>query len=336
MPHARPASFYLWGQPLFDRILARSWQLLEPTEAELQPDLLLPGSLNEPIIQGGGRVLSNVCTHRGARLLREPCARKNLRCAYHGRSFSPEGKLLGRPGFEDAPPSAEDLPSLPLHSFGPLQFTAIQPALPFPSQLQERLSFLPLENFHLDPAATRDYTVNAHFLLYLENYLEGLHIPFVHPALNQALDWKSYRMELFPGGSLQIGLANADGPAFELPPGHPDHGQRIAAYWYALHPCTLLNFYPWGLSVNRLLPEGPERTRIRYHSYVWKEELRGKGAGGALDQVELEDDAIVEEVQRGLRSRLYRGGLLSPRWEQGVAHLHRELDALLADPTDTL
>ena len=305
--------------------------MLEPTRAEMQPELLLPGSLNEPIIQGSGRVLSNVCPHRGARLLRAPCSRKNLRCSYHGRSYSPEGKLLARPGFEDAPPVQEDLPPLSIHLFGPLQFTAIQPARPFPPQLQDRLSFLPLSEFRLDPTATRDYTVHAHFLLYLENYLEGLHIPFVHPALNQALDWKAYRMELFPGGSLQIGLANADGPAFDLPPGHPDHGLRVAAYWYALHPCTLLNFYPWGLSVNRLLPEGPELTRIRYHSYVWKEELRGKGAGGALDQVELEDDAIVEEVQKGLRSRLYRGGLLSPRWEQGVAHLHSELDSLLAE-----
>jgi choline monooxygenase len=52
---------------------------------------------------------------------------------------------------------------------------------------------------------------------------------------------------------------------------------------------------------------------------------RHAGAGGALDRVEAEDEAVVEAVQRGVRSRLYHGGRYSPAQERGVHHFHRLL-----------
>ena len=58
----------------------------------------------------------------------------------------------------------------------------------------------------------------------------------------------------------------------------------------------------------------------------------GEGAGADLDQVELEDEAAVESVQRGLRSRLYRDGRYSPTHERGVHHFHRLLCELMAPP----
>ena len=55
----------------------------------------------------------------------------------------------------------------------------------------------------------------------------------------------------------------------------------------------------------------------------------GEGAGASLDRVEAEDEAIVEAVQRGVRSRLYERGRYSPTREQGVHHFHRLLTAAL-------
>jgi len=46
-------------------------------------------------------------------------------------------------------------------------------------------------------------------------------------------------------------------------------------------------------------------------------------AGDALDRVEMEDEAIVQQVQRGVRSRFYRRGRYSPTRERGVHHFHR-------------
>jgi len=42
-----------------------------------------------------------------------------------------------------------------------------------------------------------------------------------------------------------------------------------------------------------------------------------------LVQVELEDEAIVAAVQRGVRSRFYRQGRYSPARERGTHHFHR-------------
>jgi choline monooxygenase len=87
----------------------------------------------------------------------------------------------------------------------------------------------------------------------------------------------------------------------------------------------MLNFYPWGLSLNLVAPRGLARTRVLFRSYVWDPALLDTGAGAALDQVEAEDEAIVEAVQRGVRSRFYHHGRYSPTRERGVHHFHRLL-----------
>ena len=147
----------------------------------------------------------------------------------------------------------------------------------------------------------------------------------MHAALNAAVDYASYATELFRYASLQVALAAPGEPAFELPPASPDHGRRVAAYYWWLFPNLMLNFYPWGLSVNLVQPDGPGRTRVAFRSYVGDAALLGAGAGAALDRVEQEDEAIVQAVQRGVRARLYRGGRYSPTRERGVHHFHRLL-----------
>jgi choline monooxygenase len=100
---------------------------------------------------------------------------------------------------------------------------------------------------------------------------------------------------------------------------------RVAAYYWWIFPNLMLNFYPWGLSVNLVQPEAINRTRVAFRSYVWDESKLDKGAGAALHQVEMEDEAIVEAVQRGTGSRLYRKGRYSPTRELGTHHFHRLL-----------
>ena len=56
--------------------------------------------------------------------------------------------------------------------------------------------------------------------------------------------------------------------------------------------------------------------------------MLGKGAGGDLDKVELEDQDIVEATQRGISSKSYDRGRYSPTKEKGVHHFHRILTEL--------
>lgn len=329
-------------QPLqYERVLARSWQWLSDLHdlaapGSLRPETLLPGSLNEPLLlsrDAGGalRCLSNVCTHRGNLLVHEPCSgAAQIRCGYHSRRFELDGRMVFMPEFQQAlnfPRPCDDLPRLDLRDWGGQGFVALEDPLDsfdaFFGPALQRLHWLPLQDFRLDVNRSRDYEFDAHWALYVENYLEGLHIPFVHPGLTRTLDLSQYRYELHDWSNLQLAVARADETAFELPPGAAEYGQRIAAYYWWVFPNLMLNFYPWGLSLNQVLPVGPARTRVRFRSYVWKPELLGSGAGGALDEVEMEDEAVVMTVQQGLRSRFYRHGRYSPTREQGVHHFHR-------------
>lgn len=333
-------------ETLVERVLAPSWQPLEPAEAATPPGWVrpfawLPGSVDEPLLavrdaDGPLRVLSNVCTHRGNLLVEEPGPRTGIRCGYHGRSFALTGRLLHAPEFQGAagfPSAADSLASLPLAGWGALTFAALPgPARSFEQAVgagRARLGPLTPEG-RFEPSRSRDYEVKASWIAYVDNYLEGLHIPYVHAALAEALDVGAYRTELLDGGVLQVGIARPGEPVFVPPVGSPDAGQAVGAYYLWLWPNVMLNLYPWGLSLNVVLPEGPERTRVRFRTYVRDSALLDQGAGAGLDRVEHEDEAVVESVQRGLGSRLYERGRYSPSREQGVHAFHRLLAAALA------
>jgi len=345
-----PSALYhdpVWFDHLRDRVFARGWHLVGDAAAvaapgDVWPFTLLEGCLGEPLVLtrdegGAAHCLSNVCTHRGNLVVEGAGRCQTLRCRYHGRRFGLDGAFLSMPEFDGAvgfPTAADSLPRVAVGSWGPLVFASLDPLAGFDDFIgpaRERLGWLPLETFRFDPATSVDYDVGANWALYCDNYLEGFHIPFVHAALTAALDFPSYRTELFEWSSLQVGVAAEGEPAFAPPAGHPDHGQAVAAYYFYLFPATMLNFYPWGLSVNIVEPRGPARTRVAFRSYVWRPELRGAGAGADLHRVEMEDEAVVEATQRGVRSRLYDRGRYSPTMERGVHHFHRLLARCVDD-----
>jgi phenylpropionate dioxygenase-like ring-hydroxylating dioxygenase large terminal subunit len=166
-----------------------------------------------------------------------------------------------------------------------------------------------------EPSRSRDYAIDAHWALYVENYLEGFHIPFVHAGLGEIVDYGNYSSELFRHSNLQLA--------------HGKDGAIAARYWW-IFPNLMLNFYPWGLSLNLVEPQGIGSTRVAFRSFVWDESKLDAGAGSCLDRVEAEDEAIVQAVQRGVRSRLYRRGRYSPTRERGVHHFHRLLCEFLS------
>jgi len=328
----------LWPR-VREAVFASAWHWLGPLDAvaepgSLAPHDLLPGLLDEALLlarDGAGtlRCLSNVCTHRANRLIDAPCKAEHIRCGYHARRFDLDGRMRFMPGFEGAcqfPSSSDDLPQVALGDWAGHAFTSLNPRWPLArwlGDMRQRLAWLPMHTWRADDSRSRSFEFDAHWALYVENYLEGLHIPHVHPGLNQALDMAHYRYELGTAHVLQLALARDGEAAFAPPPASPDHGQRVAAYYVWLFPNLMFNVYPWGLSVNVVQPLSPTRTRVLFRSFVADASLLGQGAGGALDPVEMEDEAVVLRVQSGIRSRLYNKGRYSPQHERGTHHFHR-------------
>ena len=324
-----------------DRVFARTWQWAGDSTrvkaaGHVLPFNLLEGCLDEPLVlvaddNATVRCLSNVCTHRGAIVVEGEGHLKTLRCRYHGRRFGLDGKFNAMPEFETTvgfPSSKDDLVQLPLERFGPLLFTGISPAFPFEEWIEPvraRVGWMPLDSFLRDKVGSHDYLINANWALYCDNYLEEFHIPYVHPGLAEKLDYSGYRTERFRYGNLQLGVAKGAAQAFDLPAEHPDYGQRIAAFYFWLFPNLMLNFYPWGLSLNVVTPLSAGRCRVTFQSYVWRPELLDEGAGAGLHNVEMEDEEVVESVQRGVRSRIYERGRYSERREVGTHHFHELL-----------
>ncbi|HRI29523.1 MAG TPA: aromatic ring-hydroxylating dioxygenase subunit alpha [Chitinophagales bacterium] len=344
-----PAWFYRSAhvfEQLREKVFTYTWQFIgdtrmAPLNETVYPFTLLEHFIDEPMLltrckNGQLHNLSNVCTHRANLLVHHPAAVNKVVCKYHGRRFGLEGNFESMPEFKEAlgfPRPCDNLHTYPLQTWEQFLFTAIQPAYPLQpviAKMQQRIGFLPLADFVYDSRTSRDYLVQAHWALYCDNYLEGFHIPFVHKDLNSALDYGSYAVELHDYFVLQIGYADKGTQTFVLPPSHPDYGKHVAAYYYWLFPNTMLNFYPWGLSVNVVKPISMQRTRVSFLTYVYDEHLFAQGAAALIDKVEREDEFVVEGVQRGLQSRAYTTGRYSPAREGGVHHFHRLLAQFLA------
>jgi choline monooxygenase len=331
-----------------ERIFARTWQWLGDLAAVAQPEslaprVLLPGLLDEPLLlardaDGVLRCLSNVCTHRGNLLVQASCKAGQIRCGYHSRRFDLAGRMTFMPEFQEAkdfPSPADDLPRPSFATWANHAFAGVHPAAPFDQffgAIIARCGWMPIERFAFDAARSRDYVVNAHWALYVENYLEGFHIPFVHAGLNEAVDYGSYASELHRFSNVQRALAKPGEAAFDIASGSPDCGQRVAAYYWWVFPNLMFNFYPWGLSINTVQPEALDRTRVAFRCYVGDASKLDTGAGAGLDRVEMEDEAIVEAVQRGVRSRFYRRGRFSPARERGVHHFQRLVSEFISTP----
>jgi len=330
---------------LQDQVLPRTWQWVGNDrklfdKATARPLQLLPGSLNEPLLLTRGkdqqvRCLSNVCTHRANLLLSGAQDCRGLSCGYHGRRFDLTGQMLSMPEFDsvaDFPAASDNLPQVPTAAWAEQRFVSLDPACSLQALLDpvsRTLGEMPVHEFRYEASLTREYVVGAHWALYVDNYLEGFHIPYVHPELARSVDFQSYDVELFEWASLQRAQPRPGELAFERSYSAADCGKPAAAYYFWLFPNTMLNFYPWGLSVNIVHPLTVDQCKVEFHSFLWRPELLELGAGGSLDKVQREDELVVEGVQAGIRSRLYQRGRYSPKRESAVHHFHRLLSQAL-------
>ena len=285
------------------------------------------------------RSFSGVCRHRAGPVACGMGNARSLRCAYHGWTYGLDGQLLATPEFEgarDFDRSTVRLPELRVATFGPLVFVRLDPGAPdldtVLGEMRPETAGLGLE--HLRFFRRHDYEVGCNWKVYVDNYLEGYHIPIVHPGLFREIDYGAYRVETRERHSRQHAPVRSASPESpyrrRLPPGKPPE-----ALYYWLFPNLMLNVYPDHVQVNLVLPLGPERTLVRFEWLVPDPARPGLGADfersfAFSDEVQREDAAICEAVQRGLRSRFYDRGRFSVKRENGVHHFHGLLAVALA------
>jgi choline monooxygenase len=162
--------------------------------------------------------------------------------------------------------------------------------------------------------------VACNWKVYVDNYLEGYHVPHIHPGLNSVLDYRSYVTETAEWYSFQFS---------PLDSGDDLYGSGEALYYF-LYPNAMLNILPGRLQTNRVLPLGVDRCRVEFDFYyapaATPEALARRAKDIAFsDEVQDEDVTICEDVQRGLASGSYEAGRLNPLRENAVHHFHELL-----------
>ena len=288
-------------------------------ETALAPMLVVRGA------DGTIKAFHNVCRHRAGPLaLCDGRGAKALHCKYHGWTYTLDGELKSAP--EMNPLCDFGLEGTRLHEcqvavWHGLIFIAEAGALPF-AEFSAGWD-APLRS--LSPAGYRfhqriHYDVACNWKVYCDNYLEGYHVPHIHPGLNKLLDYRQYVTEAGDWFSYQYSpLESADGL----------YGDGDAVYYF-IHPNTMLNLLPGRLQVNRVIPLGVDRCRV-YFEYFYRPDDSPEGeAKRAADhefshQVQLEDLGICEHVQRGLDTGSYVPGRLNPKRENAVHHFHELL-----------
>ena len=337
LPHARtpPASWYLHPE-IAEReaqtVFSRSWQMVARVgQLAGTGDYVTAEIAGEPVVivrdAESLRAFYNVCRHHAAQVATgaSGCVRA-LHCPYHGWTYNLDGSLRNAPHFEGAADfEAADYGLRPIRVgvWSGWVFVCLDPGA---GSLQDFMKpvdpgFQTLASNQLRFHQRVTYTIDCNWKVFVDNYLDGgYHVPYLHRELNGALDTTDYRIEVGSNFCLQsCPISPATGAL-----GKVRAGEQASYYW--IYPNLMINVYEDVMDVNLVLPLGPERCQVHFDYYFADRDAAFRqNSIEVADRVQLEDVAICESVQRGLHSRSYDTGRLSPVKEAGERLFHQLL-----------
>lgn len=313
-------------------IFRSNWQLIGPASRLSETgDYVATEIAGAKIVavrgkDGALRAFRNVCRHRGARLFEEGEGRCNMiRCQYHNWVYDLDGALRQAPWFgEDADFDMADWPleAISIEVWRGLAFVAIAPSMPLEKQLAATVPELaeePIEEFRA--VAERRMVFDANWKIYTDNFVEGYHIPGIHPEFFQAIDFEHFET------TAHDNLIRMTAP--------PREGLFYKGKWLWMWPNWTLSLFDGGMNTSRINPVSESRTELIYHFYFADTSEGGRDhredtIARNLAVVE-EDFSICIETHKNYASGGYRPGPLSPRHEQGVAWFQNRVKEMLVE-----
>jgi choline monooxygenase len=229
-------------------------------------------------------------------------------------------------GVADFDPAKISLREIRLHQFGPLIFAALRADAPSFDELHPGLASecAALDLAPMQHVMTRDYPVAANWKAYVDNYLEGYHIPLVHPALDRELDSRAYVTRLAPHRVLQFAPVRPATATY-----YRDGAGDGQAYYYWLYPNIMLNIYEGLLQTNVVIPIDTHNTVVRFEWFARpplpdpSQDARFQELLRFTEQIQIEDATICETVQRNFGSLAFQAGRYSVEREAGLHMFHR-------------
>lgn len=314
---------------------ARRDQVVEPgqyvtTDVGEEPIVIVRGNDNQT------RAFFNVCRHHAAAVMTETEGKAaQLRCPYHGWTYSLAGELKGTPDFSGVCNFEREnngLAPVELAEWENWVFVKLGGAKqPLPEFLGSDLTaqIEPLKLDGLRWQERRHYSFDCNWKVFVDNYLDGgYHVPHLHKGLDSVLDYSNYMIENGERHCLQWSPMVSDGA--EAQTGAVRKGEKALYYW--IYPNFMINWYDGVMDTNLVIPRGVDETEVIFDFYfpdVVSQAAREKNRASIEvgQRIQDEDVAICKSVQRGLMSRAYHTGRLSVRREAGEHLFHRLLHA---------
>ena len=353
-----PASWYT-DQRIYElelqTVFGRSWQMVGRLDQVSEPGQYLTTEIaQEPvvIVRGGDNILRaffNVCRHHAAAVMTEREGRANqLRCPYHGWTYSLEGELKGTPDFSGVcnfERSANGLVPIQIATWENWIFVSLEGSemsiSPVTDHAQDASATLEdflgadlidqtrplnLENLHW--LERRRYSFDCNWKVFVDNYLDGgYHVPHLHKGLDSVLDYSKYTIKNGEHFCLQWSPIVNEGAEPET--GAVRKGERALYYW--IYPNFMINWYQGAMDTNIVIPLGVDKTEVIFDFYFPDVSAaaaeRNRASIEVGQRIQDEDVAICKSVQHGLGSQAYNAGRLSVRREAGEHLFHRLLHA---------
>jgi len=314
------------------QVLRRSWQFVgHEAMAPVSGDYLAEEIGGAPVVvvrnaEGALAAFHNVCRHRAGALVADGTGNCGAAfvCRYHGWRYALDGRLRSATDFGAPPgfdPRRYGLFPVRVETWRGLVFVNLDlEAAPLAQSLAPLAGAAPLPAFPL--VERRSHALACNWKTYVENYLEGYHLPMVHPEFDEDVVVADYRVEI----EGQVIFHSAP----------PRDASVYAGTWAWIWPNLAINTYRHGYMIERMTPVGPEETRLDYLYFFDPERTEDLAEMLAVsDRVTAQDKDVCEAVQRNLRTGVYRGGVLSPKHEQGVAWFQARIAEAHGEPNPT-
>ena len=341
----------LYNDPVYlelerERIFARTWQLVGHVNQVKESGQFFTAEIGNDaivVLRDGDRLRGfyNICLHRAGPVAYGCGKRNTLQCKYHGWTYKLDGTLLRAPEMEGVEHfTPDDMRLLPVQvaTWGPLVFANLDgkapPLLDVLEDVPQRVA--PFRCEQMTYVTRKEWDIACNWKVYVDNYLEGYHLPVVHPGLHKELDYDNYKVEPRRYFSIQHAPLRAAHEGARVDRKYDPRETEVAEAVYVwLFPNIMLNVYMGQMQTNVVIPQGHDRCKVVFEWFAaeppadaandpkWTKLL------AFSDEIQDEDIEICEVVQRNLRSRVYDRGRYSAARENGVHHFHSLLHEFL-------
>ena len=280
------------------------------------------------------RAFKNACRHRGAQVAEGSGRTPSFICRYHGWTYGLDGALINVPhedGFPGLDRCDHGLVELPAKEHGGVVFMAQAPEASEPfAPLESVPELLPPELTLLSATVTEN---KANWKIAAEGFLEGYHIHATHRETFYPRQFDNLNVIECFGLNSRIAFPYRNIQKLRAVAPEAREVDGMLTFVYHLFPNAIVATFPQRIAMVVLEPIDVARTNFVTYTLARTDTVRSdsgaiKRDADFVEQGAREDRAVIESIQKGIRSAA-NNHFTFGHFESAIVHFHRNIHALL-------